>query len=239
MKSFRTNYYRQDFHFAMKLKEIGKHYSNNGLESELPDPDSEFDLDSPTLQEDSEAPHVIKAEKYASEKVGIKRQLSDCTGATDGEKMIIKMKPNRTHVSTKHMDIIDLFSNNVVSERNRQDPREAEGRDSHNLEVFETVEEVDMEEDDESILGDEEGGRKDTQDYTSNKQILGHGVYNYDIKEEQKEVTEKEQPKPKKKRIREVEEVVYQEVDDIELDKIHSDDFDTSVEVSLYWSNII
>lgn len=36
------------------------------------------------------------------------------------------LKPRKTHVSSRQIDIIDLFSNNVISERIRKDPREAE-----------------------------------------------------------------------------------------------------------------
>lgn len=53
------------------------------------------------------------------------------------------LKPMRTFVSNRQIDIIDLFSNNVVSERVRRDPRDEEDADQEI--IFETINEIDSE----------------------------------------------------------------------------------------------
>ena len=79
--------------------------------------------------------------KTECESAEISRQFSD----PDLKKKDVKLllKPTRTHVSSKQIDIIDLISNNVVSERVRKDPREQE-REEEDI-IFETVQEVDSE----------------------------------------------------------------------------------------------
>jgi hypothetical protein len=163
-------------------------------------------------------------QKIKSEPVEVIRKLSDPDLKKKNSKLVLK--PIRTHVSSKKIDIIDLISNNVVSERVRKDPREQEREEG--AMIFETVQELDSEDEGEFYLHlDEEISEdKGIENYQSGKDIIGSGLFGHSIFEQnnfedvkldlnikafQKAQTMITQPK---KRHKVKEEVVYEEVND-------------------------
>lgn len=106
--------------------------------------------------------------KFKSDPLNMKKQFSDDERlkSEDGKKIILK--PIKTYVSSMNLDITDLFSNNVISERVRHDPRDDEQI------IYETIQELDS---DDSMMNaiDEEHDDQMCK-YSSIKEIMGSGA---------------------------------------------------------------
>ena len=145
----------------------------------------------------------------------------------------LALRPRKTHVSSRQIDIIDLFSNNVVSERIRKDPRDAEDKEeaentniyndfNNNANIFETVQEVDSDDDSEmfNVMDEDISECKHMVKYKSGKQMLGSGNQlpsddkstDSQLKPEGSQTARSRDKKQKKKK--QVEEVVYEEIDE-------------------------
>jgi hypothetical protein len=148
--------------------------------------------------------------------------LSDVERVRQPDTDKLALKPVRTFVSSRQIDIIDLFSNNVVSERVRKDPREEENIDQEI--IFETINEIDSEEGSENqnaIDEDITTGKNIEKYVTSEKHI--HGLNAQDLESRQtvqkpdNQQVKKNRPSTERKEFRRnktVQEVVYQEIDD-------------------------
>lgn len=173
----------------------------------------------------------------------IKKQFSDTeTLNKEGQPKLI-LKPRKTHVSSKQIDIIDLFSNNVVSERVRVDPRDDESGDKGEA-VFETVQEVDSDEQSDiqnmmdedmpnslkieryasgkhmSNLNKEDLIKSDSESFSSSKLSLQKSQSRDQVKNNRKSKTLKE--------------VVYEEIDEDTFNELYEGpEPDDSVDVSI------
>lgn len=176
-------------------------------------------------------------EKSKIEPVELFRKLSESDSRNRNPKIILK--PTRTHVSTKQIDIIDMISNNVVSERVRKDPREQE-REEEGI-GFETVQELDSEDEGEfyQVMDEKISEDKGIENYLSGKDIIGSGLSRHSIfehhdfeevkfdsklKEFKKAQTMITQPKEKGKINSEV---VYEEINDsspLEISKLNNNE---------------
>lgn len=152
----------------------------------------------------------------------MKRQFSDDERLINGENQKLILKPIRTYVSSRQLEFTDLFSNNVVSERVRQDPREREENQGSADVKFETIQEQDSDDVSEDYCVSEEHsseGNKMTT-YNSGKDIKGSNDVNIYSKRTSDLATHKPRLSKEYKRYKTVEEVVYEEIDDVDFEKL-------------------
>ena len=217
------------------------------IAAETPEP--ETTLESPKkLNKETQPSKSTQFQKNKSEKLELSRKFSDNDTEQIAKLGKLVLKPIKTYVSSKQIDIISLFSNNVVSERVRknfreEDEEEEEGDDEHsNKIIFETVQELDSDENSElrKAIDEETSGDYDIEKYHSRSDCVGSGTINQSPRTKRKveidnliSITDESESSAKKKKLRkshtlsnDVEEkkvpnrqraqaeVVYQEIDD-------------------------
>jgi len=155
------------------------------IAAETPEP--ETTLESPKkLNKETQPSKSTQFQKNKSEKLELSRKFSDNDTKQIAKVGKLVLKPVKTHVSSKQIDIISLFSNNVVSERVRknfreEDEEEEEGDDEHsNKIIFETVQELDSDENSElrKAIDEETSGDYDIEKYHSRSDCVGSGTIN-------------------------------------------------------------
>jgi len=124
--------------------------------------------ESPTPKPLVSKPLDKNSAKLKSEDVKVKRKLSDSERMKDSDDKRLVMKQMRTFVSSRQLQIVDIFSSNVVSERVRKDPRE-----ENQKEEFEVIHEQDSDDDSESCKIDEEANINRVGTYHSVKSMIG------------------------------------------------------------------
>jgi len=111
--------------------------------------------------------------KHESEPLTRKRKHRASELWIDESSQKFGIKPSRTFGSSLQLDLIDIFSNNVISERIRKDPRENE-----ESKYFETVQEWDSEDSNEilDIIDEDKDFEKSMSKYINSVQIHGSNI---------------------------------------------------------------
>ena len=146
--------------------------------------DPECDPETPSPSKSSSLYSKPAIKKWETDQP-LRKQLSHNESGQDLSSEIFTIKSMKTFSISKKIDLIDLFSKDVISERVRKDPRESENHDS----IFKIIQEWESDDEGETKLKIEEevSASKLIEQYNSNKNIIGSGIEDNKSESEEKQ----------------------------------------------------